>query len=80
MPSRMTMLNLTKTKNSSAKRRVMNGLVIETVESVVTGPVLMISLHESPALAAVDDAAPLVEWALKVLGPILEFQRRFLSQ
>jgi len=53
----MTMLNLTKTKNSSAKRRVMNGLVIETVESVVTGPVLMISLHESPALAAVDDAA-----------------------
>ena len=42
--------------------------------------ILMMSLNDSPALAAVEEAAPLVEWALKMLESIPELDRRFLIQ
>ena len=68
--------SLKKTKNSSAKVRIVNGLVIEEANSAVTRLVSesailkisqAISLTESPALAAVEDVAPLIEWPLKMV-------------
>ena len=35
---------------------------------------------DNPALVAVEDAAPLVEWALKMLEPIPDLTNRFLIQ
>ena len=66
----MLVQSLTKTKNSSAKIGIVNGRVIEEVNSAVTRLVSqsailkitqVISLTESPVLAAVEDVAPLVE-------------------
>ena len=76
-----------KTKNSSAKIRIVNGRVIEEVNSAVTRLVSqsailkitqVISLTESPVLAAVEDVAPLVEWPLKMVESMPELERRFL--
>lgn len=62
--------SLKKTKNSSAKVRIVNGLVIEEANGADTRLVSqsailkisqVISLTESPALVAVEDVAPLVE-------------------
>ena len=38
------------------------------------------SLTDNPALVAVEDAAPLVEWALKMLESIPDLTNRFLIQ
>lgn len=51
----MLVQSLTKTKDSPAKRRIVDGPVVEVAESAV---ILITALTESPALAAVEDAAP----------------------
>ncbi len=62
------------TKNRPAKSWVMDWLVIKTskgtVLSFVQLAILIISSTERPARTAADDAAPRVEWALKMLESV----------
>ena len=72
--------SLTKTKNSPAKIRIMNGLVIEVAKSTVSRPVSHSNniTYWEPSPSGVEDAIPLVEWPLKMVESIPELERRFL--
>ena len=69
----MLVQSLIKTKNSPSKTS--KGVIIRPVSHSDD-----ITNNDSPALAAVEEAAPLEECALKMLESIPELDRRFLIQ
>ena len=76
----MLVQSLTKTKNSPAKIRITNGLLIEAAKSTVTRLVSHPNniTYWKPSPNGVEDTTHLVEWPLKMVESIPELERRLL--